>query len=123
MALRRAVEFIGRDRKLHVVVIILVSKGVPVMALVLLLAALQDKPIELVAATVDKAPALDGAADDEAWKAAAEVKVTLWKPHDPNDKKDVLVRVCRTADEIHFLLTWKDDTKDVRHQPFVWNKD
>jgi len=94
-----------------------------VKALVLLLAALQDKPIELVSAPVDRAPALDGVADDDAWKSAAEVKVTLWKPHDPNDKKDVLVRVCRTTDDIHFLLVWKDDTKDVRHHPFVWNKE
>lgn len=91
--------------------------------MILVLLAMQDKPIDIVAASVEKAPALDGVADDDAWKSAAEVKITLWKPHDPNDKKEALLRACRTAGEIHILLVWKDDTKDVRHNPFVWSKE
>ncbi len=83
----------------------------------------QDKPIELVAKAVEKAPAIDGDAGDAAWQSAPETKLTLWKPNDPDDKRELRVRVCRTADEIFFLLSWKDDTKDVRHMPFVWSKD
>ncbi len=94
-----------------------------IAALALLLLVPQDKTQELTTVLVEKAPTIDGDASDEAWSKAAETKISLWRSYDDTDRRELRVRVCRTADEIFFLLTWKDASKDTRHHPWIWKQD
>jgi ethylbenzene dehydrogenase len=91
-------------------------------ALILTILA-QDKVIEVVPRVVDKGPMVDGSAADDAWKDAPETVLSLWKPHDEADRRQLRLRAIRTSDEIFFLLVWTDETRDARHMPFVWNKE
>jgi hypothetical protein len=78
----------------------------------------------LVSARAAKAPALDGRADDEAWKAGQPVRLVAKGVFPANEGKstDVVIRSVRTDTHIYFLVRWKDETKDAEmHKPFAWD--
>ncbi|MBI4564808.1 MAG: hypothetical protein HY716_08980 [Planctomycetes bacterium] len=78
----------------------------------------------LVSICVAKGPALDGKADDEAWKAAQPVQVVARGVFPANQGKstEISIRSVRTDSHIYFLVRWKDETRDdVAHKPFVWD--
>ncbi|MBI4563362.1 MAG: hypothetical protein HY716_01540 [Planctomycetes bacterium] len=78
----------------------------------------------VVSARVTKGPAVDGKADDEAWKTARSVQVTAKGVFPANKDKvtEVVIRSVRTDSHIYFLVRWKDETKDDKaHKPWVWD--
>src|SRR5262245_41281523 len=75
---------------------------------------------ELVAGKVSKLPAIDGKADDDAWKAAKEVVVKMDQPDEDPPKKNISLKAVHDGDSICFLLVWADPDKNDQHSPFVW---
>jgi hypothetical protein len=75
---------------------------------------------ELVAAKVSKLPAIDGKADDDAWKTAKEVVVKIDQPDEESPKKTISVKAVHDGTEICFLLVWADPDKNDQHSPFIW---
>ena len=75
---------------------------------------------ELVAAKVAKLPAVDGKADDDAWKTAKEVVVKIDQPDEEAPKKTISIKAVHDGDSICFLLTWADADRNDQHSPFVW---
>lgn len=78
----------------------------------------------LVSARVAKGPALDGRADDDAWKAAQEARVVARGVYPANEGKstEVSLRSVRTDSHLYVLVRWKDETRDDQaHKPFVWD--
>ena len=90
-----------------------------------------DAPPELVSARVAEAPTLDGAASDEAWKAAIPLEVTATRPLPPNKGASVSVTIRSVytlsdpyaGGDVYFLVTWEDSTESVSHKSWVWNTD
>lgn len=81
---------------------------------------LQD-PKTLVCKTVEKGPAVDGKADDDAWKDAPELKAVCARASLPGkDKITCGMKCVKTADEIFFLFWWDDKSKDDVHRPYEW---
>ena len=74
---------------------------------------------ELVAAKVSKLPAIDGKADDDAWKAAKEVVVKMDQPDEDPPKKTISLKAVHDGDSICFLMVWADPDKNDEHSPFV----
>ena len=86
----------------------------------LLLSLAQDNTLE--AAKVDKAPAVDGDASDEAWGKAKPLAVTIKKADAPDQGgAKVLVKAVVSGDMFYLLMQWDDSTKDVEHRLWVWN--
>ena len=75
---------------------------------------------ELVAAKVSKLPAIDGKADDDAWKSAKELVVKMDQPDEDPPKKTISVKAVHDGDSIVFLMVWADPDKNDQHSPFVW---
>ncbi len=91
----------------------------------------EDVPPELVSARMAEAPTLDGAASDEAWKAAIPLEVTATRPLPPNKGASVSVTIRSVytlsdpyaAGDVYFLVTWEDSTESVSHKTWIWNAD
>jgi hypothetical protein len=82
----------------------------------------QDPKVESV--RVDKAPVTDGKGDDEAWAAAKALEVRAKRVMPPNldSATTVSIRSVHTGTHLHFLIKWKDETKDdVAHKPWAWD--
>src|SRR5436189_6382735 len=79
-----------------------------------------NAPDELVAGKVSKLPAVDGKADDDAWKTAKEVVVKIDQPDEEAPKKTISIKAVHDGDSICFLLTWADADRNDQHSPFVW---
>jgi len=81
---------------------------------------------KLASEPVEKAPVLDGKADE--WQNVPVVKVDV-KSAVPKDPKNytgsvtVEISAVTKGDTIYFLAQWADDTKDATHQTLRWNKD
>jgi len=91
--------------------------------LTLLLLALAQDPT-LTASTVEKAPALDGKADDECWVKAKELKVAVADAMEPEKGKSVVtLKAVRKGDEVFVMMSWKDETESAQHKPWVWDKE
>lgn len=75
---------------------------------------------ELVVVKVPKLPAIDGKADDDAWKAAQELVVKIDQPDEEAPKKTISVKAVHDGDSICFLLVWADADKNDQHAPFIW---
>lgn len=89
-----------------------------------LLGASQDKAPELTAARVDKLPAIDGKADDEAWKKAPELVVRIDIPDKLDDpKKKISLKAVHDGDSVCILAVWEDKTANTQHLPYVWSAD
>lgn len=84
-----------------------------------------DPVPSLVAAKVAKAPTLDGKLDDEAWRAAVPLKITVKRVLPPNvgQSVEVTLRCVHTDTDIFFAATWDDASKSVSHKTWVWNAD
>lgn len=81
-------------------------------------------PAKLVALKVTQPPALDGRADDAAWKSAKPVELVaqgvMPKTRDTSSK--VTVRAACTDTHLYMLVEWTDETKsDVGHKTFAWD--
>lgn len=79
--------------------------------------------LNLVSARVAKAPVLDGSLDDEAWRAAAPLTVTVKRvmPPDVGRSASVTLRCVHTDTGIFLAATWDDASENVTHKPWVWN--
>ncbi len=82
-------------------------------------------PPQLVSARVAKAPTLDGARNDEVWRAAIPLQVIARRPLPPNEggSVPVTIRSVHTDAQIFFLVTWEDSTESVSHKTWAWNAD
>lgn len=89
--------------------------------MILLLAALLSLPDDpvLEAAKASKLPAVDGKADDEAWKAAKELTVPMGLPEEKPERK-ALMKAVHDGDSIAVLVSWADETKTDVHQVYSW---
>ncbi len=82
------------------------------------------KPLELEASKVAALPAIDGKADDAAWKGAQELVIKVDQPANlENPKKKVTLKAVHDGDSVCFLLVWEDATKNVTHTPYVWDNE
>jgi hypothetical protein len=90
-----------------------------VTALLMLGAGSQAVP-ELTAAKVAKLPALDGKADDEAWKSAKELVVKTGLPLE-DVKSQVTLKAVHDGDSICFLAVWPDETENKTHKLKSWS--
>jgi len=88
--------------------------------LVVVLAAPGRRLPELEAAKVAKLPAIDGKADDEAWKGAKELVVKIDQPGEEAPKKTVSMKAVHDGDSICILMVWADADQNDQHSPFVW---
>jgi hypothetical protein len=88
--------------------------------------ATQPAAGRLVSVRVDKPPALDGKSEDEAWRTAPELKLTVRRVMLPNtgESAGVSIRSVYTDSEIYFLVAWEDKTRDdASHKSWTWNAD
>jgi hypothetical protein len=76
-----------------------------------------DEAIILTAPLVEKAPAIDGKADDPAWARAKSLTVPL--AYGP--VKEATLKAVYTEKEVFLLVSWPDATKDDQHHPWVWD--
>lgn len=85
--------------------------------------AAQDKPPEVVSVRVEKAPAIDGDANDDAWKKAKPLEITVKRVMEPDRGKStrVWLRSVHTDTHIYFLAVWEDEAENVTHRTWVWN--
>lgn len=81
--------------------------------------------LELPATKSAVAPKIDGAPDDAAWTATAEVKLDAECRGGPNKGKKTPVTIRATYDDqnVYFLLRWQDATEDKTHKSYVWNEE
>jgi hypothetical protein len=78
----------------------------------------------LTAAAVDKAPAIDGDASDEAWSKAKPLVIKIHKALEPDPTGiQVTLKAVVHNDTLYLLVQWPDETKDDVHKPWVWNKE
>ncbi len=75
---------------------------------------------ELVATKVPKLPAIDGKADDDAWKTAKELVVKIDQPDEEAPKKTISIKAVHDGDSICFLMVWADPDRNDQHSPFLW---
>lgn len=78
----------------------------------------------LVCARVDRAPSLDGRADDAAWQGATVVEVPLRKvwPEGAQGATRAWVRAVRTDTHLYILAQWEDASDDsASHKSWVWD--
>jgi hypothetical protein len=86
----------------------------------------QESPARVTCARVSAPPTLDGKDDDDGWKGAKALSVTVKRPLPPNPgaSTEATIRCVRTDTHIYFVVRWKDETKDdADHKPWVWNAD
>jgi hypothetical protein len=79
---------------------------------------------KLVAAKVSTPPALDGKADDPAWKSAKPVEVVAKgvMPKTRGTSSAVTLRAACTDTHVYLLVQWTDATKsDSGHKTWVWD--
>jgi hypothetical protein len=82
--------------------------------------ALPSAADELAIAKVAKLPAIDGKADDDAWKGAKELVVKVDQPDEDPPKRTVSLKAVHDGTSICFLVVWADEDKNDQHSPFVW---
>ena len=85
--------------------------------------AAQEKPAQIVSVRVEKAPAIDGEANDDAWKKSKAVQITVKRVLDPERGKStrVWLRSVHTDTHIYFLAVWEDDSESISHRTWAWN--
>lgn len=73
---------------------------------------------------VDAGPTLDGKIDDNAWKRAVPLTVTVTRALPPNQgvTSKVSLRCVRTDHTLFIAATWDDPTHNVSHKSWVWNE-
>ncbi len=78
---------------------------------------------QLFSLAVEEAPAIDGKADDSAWKSAPALLLDAERKLEPNigAKTKVSLQSVHTDSKIFFLLTWADDSESIEHKPWMWN--
>jgi hypothetical protein len=76
------------------------------------------KEVKLVARQVRSAPAIDGKADDAAWRDIAPVDVPV---EGPGGRNTVHVRAVHDGSSIYVLAEWSDGSRDVSYRPWVWD--
>lgn len=84
----------------------------------------QNAPLMLKAKHVQALPVIDGSGNDEAWKAATALNVTLIGVWGPNMGKSLkaTIKSVHTGSHVAFLVRWEDATRnDKTHKPWVWN--
>lgn len=77
----------------------------------------------MAAVKVDKAPAVDGKADDDAWKAAKAYTIKVDKPKrilEPG--KEVTLKVAHDGSSIYVLCEWADKKKNDQHESWAWDE-
>jgi hypothetical protein len=89
-----------------------------ICAFTLLLTAPVQGAQDLKIVKVDKAPTLDGTADDAAWSSAKAVTVT-----DYRDKDKITLKAVLNGDMVFFLVTFPDKEENALHKPWVWDKE
>ncbi len=98
-------------------------------ALMVILASLgiasgQDNAGRVACVRASMSPTIDGKDDDDAWKGAKTLAITVKRPLPPNPgaSTEATIRCVRTDTHIYFVVRWKDGTKDdTDHKPWVWN--
>lgn len=83
----------------------------------------QDKPPEIVSVRVEKAPTIDGDANDDVWEKAKPLEITVKRVMDPErgTSTRVWLRSVHTDTHIYFLAVWEDDSESITHRTWVWN--
>lgn len=83
----------------------------------------QDKPPQIVSVRVEKAPTVDGDANDDAWKRAKPLEITVKRVTDPGRGMStrVWLRSVHTDTHIYFLAVWEDDSESITHRTWAWN--
>jgi len=78
----------------------------------------------LISSHADATPTLDGKIDDDAWKAAVPLTVTVTRALPPNQGATlkVTLRSVRTDDTLFIAAVWDDPTHNVSHKSWVWNE-
>jgi hypothetical protein len=76
-----------------------------------------DAPIILHTALVDRAPTIDGLANEPAWENAAGMTVPLRH----GSVKEATLKAAYTTEEVFLLVSWPDPTMDDQHHPWVWS--
>ena len=71
---------------------------------------------------VEKPPRIDGQNNDDAWSKATPVKMSVEPAEGGGKQIDVRVMAVHTAEEIYFLISWPDNTKDDSHKTWTWNE-
>jgi hypothetical protein len=95
------------------------SKLLAVVALVVALNV--PRPAEeLGCAKVAKLPAIDGKADDDAWKSAKELVAKIDETDEENPKKKISLKAVHDGDSIAILMVWEDPDRSDSQAPFVW---
>lgn len=69
------------------------------------------------AVAADKPPAVDGKADDAAWKKAPVSRIPLAGP----GADAVEVRAVHNGNRIYLLAQWRDRSQDVTYRPWIWD--
>lgn len=79
----------------------------------------------LVSVRVAQPPALNGEADDAAWRSAQPLRLTLKGVLPPSLGKStpVTLRSVHTDSQVFFLVEAEDGIPDMSHKPWVWNAD
>ena len=73
---------------------------------------------DIIAARVNQAPVVDGAAEDPAWTRCQD-----YVTHDRVGGIDVTLRAAYTDSHIFFLVQFPDPDESLRHKYWVWNHD
>jgi hypothetical protein len=72
--------------------------------------------LEVPSLKVEKAPVIDGLAQDAVWNSVKPIVVA-----DSASGKKILLRSVYTADQIYFLVQFPDSAENFLHKPWVWN--
>ena len=79
------------------------------------------EPPTILSIPVEAEPVVDGKAADGAWRFAPETEVSVGAPTAAGRAPRGWIRCAHDADHVWFLVSWEDGTKDVEHQPWVWD--
>lgn len=71
----------------------------------------------VTAAAVSAEPVIDGSADDAVWSKAKEYTIL-----DQRSKAKITLKAIYTQEAVSFLVSYPDDTENVQHKPFAWDK-
>ena len=83
-----------------------------------------NAPLTLKAKHTQTPPIIDGAGDDEVWRAATPLNldaIGVWGTSIGKSAK-ITIKAIHTDSHIAFLMRWEDATRDNKmHKPWVWN--
>lgn len=108
------------DKSSRLIIIALVS-AVVLTVIGLAIYFLTRPSYALKAGLVREEPALDGRANEAVWASAPETVIAI------KDGEPVTLKAVYSAEKIFFMARWKDSTKDVVDEPWVfdgkkWNR-